>query len=149
LYIVIDAVTCRRWFQLNVNEILVSKYFAKECIKKYEFCHSVTAVFPQDIKSSKGVRITGPNNKFTGHSHTPQRKCSDSYWSFSPVMNNLLLDIATCLTNLGNDCRPSVQDRLNVCLTEVSFIWHDRQSNFILPKLIIQFNIQHNEINSP
>ena len=30
--------------------------------------------------------------KFTGHSHTPQKKCSDSYWSFGPAMNNLLLD---------------------------------------------------------
>jgi hypothetical protein len=44
-----------------------------------------------DIPSSKGVRITGPTIKFTGHSHTPQRRCSDSYWSFGPVMNNLLL----------------------------------------------------------
>jgi hypothetical protein len=33
-----------------------------------------------------------PNSKFTGHSYTPQRRCSDSYWSFGPVMNNLLLD---------------------------------------------------------
>jgi hypothetical protein len=50
-----------------------------------------------DIRSDKGVRITGPSIKFTGLSHTPQRRCSDSYWSFGPVMNNLLLDIATCL----------------------------------------------------
>jgi len=55
-------------------------------------------VFPKvnwswmDIRSSKGVRITGPNIKFTGHSHTPQRRGSDSYWSFGPIMNNLLLD---------------------------------------------------------
>jgi len=48
-----------------------------------------------DIWFSKGVWITGPSIKFTGHSHTPQRRCSDSYWSFGPVMNNLLL---------GNDC---------------------------------------------
>jgi hypothetical protein len=47
-----------------------------------------------DIRSSKGVRITGPNTKFTGHS---QRRCSDSYWSFGPVMNNLLLDIEKSL----------------------------------------------------
>jgi hypothetical protein len=26
------------------------------------------------------------NYKFTRHSHTPQRRCSDSYWSFCPVM---------------------------------------------------------------
>ena len=55
-------------------------------------------VFPKvnwswmDIWSSKGVQITGPSIKFTGHSHAPQRRCSDSYWSFGPVMNNLLLD---------------------------------------------------------
>jgi hypothetical protein len=53
------------------------------------------SVFPKvnwswmDIQSSKGVRITGPSIKFTGHSHTEQSKCSDSYWSFCPVMNNL------------------------------------------------------------
>jgi hypothetical protein len=45
-----------------------------------------------DIRSSKGVRIIGPSIKFTGHSHTPKRRCSDSYWSFGPVLNNLLLD---------------------------------------------------------
>ena len=45
-----------------------------------------------DIQSSKGVQITGPCIKFTGHSHTPQRRCSDYYWSFGPVMNDLLLD---------------------------------------------------------
>ena len=45
-----------------------------------------------DVQSSKGVRITGPSIKFTGHSHTPQRRYLDSYWSFGPVMNNLLLD---------------------------------------------------------
>ena len=39
--------------------------------------------------SSKGVQITGPSIKFTGHS---QRRCSDSYWSIGPVMNILLLD---------------------------------------------------------
>ena len=39
-----------------------------------------------------GVWITGPSIKFTGHSHTAQRRCSDSYWSFGPVMNNLFLD---------------------------------------------------------
>jgi hypothetical protein len=55
-------------------------------------------VFPKvnwswmDIRSTKGVRITGPSIKFKGHSHTPQRGCSDLYWSFGPVMNNLLLD---------------------------------------------------------
>jgi len=49
----------------------------------------------------KGVRITGPSIKLTGLSHTPQRRCSDSYWSFGPVMNKLLLDIATCPTSLG------------------------------------------------
>ena len=58
---------------------------------------SVT-VFPtvnwswMEIRSSKGVRITGPSIKFKGHSHTPQRGCSDLYWSFGSVMNNLLLD---------------------------------------------------------
>jgi len=45
-----------------------------------------------DIWFSKGVQITGPSMKFTGHSHAPQRRCSDSYWPFGPVMNNLLLD---------------------------------------------------------
>jgi ABC-type sulfate transport system permease subunit len=30
--------------------------------------------------------------KFTGHSHTPQRRSSYSNWSFCLVMNNLLLD---------------------------------------------------------
>jgi hypothetical protein len=25
------------------------------------------------------------------------------YWSFGPIMNNLLLDMATCPTDLGND----------------------------------------------
>jgi hypothetical protein len=55
-------------------------------------------VFPKvnrslmNIRSSKGIQITGSSIKFTGHSHTPQRRCSDSYWSFGPVMNNLLLD---------------------------------------------------------
>jgi len=62
-----------------------------------------------DIRTSKGVRITGPSIKFTGHSHTPQRRCSYFYWPFGPVMNNLLLvngpnqfllDIATCPTDL-------------------------------------------------
>ena len=54
-------------------------------------------VFPKvnwswmDIRSSKGVQITGPSIMFTGHSHTRQRRCSDSYWSFGPVMNNFLL----------------------------------------------------------
>jgi len=38
-----------------------------------------------DIRSSKGVRITGPRIRFTGHSHTQQRRRSDSYWSFGPV----------------------------------------------------------------
>ena len=45
-----------------------------------------------DIRSSKGVRITGPRVKFTGHSQ--QRRCSDYYWSFGPVKTNLLLDQA-------------------------------------------------------
>ena len=45
-----------------------------------------------DIQSSKGVRITGPSIKIIGHSHTPQRRCSDSYWSIGPVTNNLLMD---------------------------------------------------------
>jgi len=55
------------------------------------------AVFPKvnwswmDIRSSKGIWITGPSINFTGQSHTPQ-KCSDSYWSFGQVMNNLLLN---------------------------------------------------------
>jgi hypothetical protein len=40
-----------------------------------------------DIRSSKGVQITGPSIKFTGHSHTPQRRCSDSYWSFDKAPN--------------------------------------------------------------
>ena len=42
--------------------------------------------------SSKGVQIIGPSIKLTWHSHTPQRMCSDSYLSFGPVMNCLLLD---------------------------------------------------------
>jgi hypothetical protein len=42
-----------------------------------------------DIRSSKGVPITGPSIKLTRHSHTPQRRWSDSYWSFGPVINNL------------------------------------------------------------
>ena len=52
------------------------------------------AVFPKVnwSQSYKGVRITGCSIKFTGHSHTPQRRCSDSYWSLGPIMNNLLLD---------------------------------------------------------
>ena len=45
-----------------------------------------------DTQSSKEVKITESSIKFTGHSHTPQRRCSDSYVSFGPVMNNLLLD---------------------------------------------------------
>jgi hypothetical protein len=45
-----------------------------------------------DIRSSKGVQITGPNTKFTGHSQPPQRRCSAFYWSVGPVMYNLLLD---------------------------------------------------------
>ena len=55
-------------------------------------------VFPKvnwgwmDIWSSNGVRINRPRIKFTGHSHTSQRRYSDSYWSFGQVMNNLLLD---------------------------------------------------------
>ena len=57
-----------------------------------------STVFPKvnrswmNIQSNKGVQITGPSIKFIGHSHTPQRRCSDSYWSLDPVMNNLLLD---------------------------------------------------------
>jgi hypothetical protein len=47
-----------------------------------------------DILSSKGVQITEPSIKFTGHSNTPQRRYSDSYWLFGPVINNLLLDQA-------------------------------------------------------
>jgi hypothetical protein len=46
----------------------------------------------QDIRSSKGVWITGTSIKFTGHSHIPQKRCSDSYCSFGLVMNNHLLD---------------------------------------------------------
>jgi hypothetical protein len=45
-----------------------------------------------DRRASKGVWITWPNINFTGHAHTPQRRCSDSYWSFGPVINNLILD---------------------------------------------------------
>ena len=45
-----------------------------------------------DIRSSKGVQITKPSIKLTGYSLTPQGRCSDSYWSFGPVMNDLLLD---------------------------------------------------------
>ena len=45
-----------------------------------------------DIWSSKGVQITGPSIKFTGHSQSPQRRHSDSDWSFGSVMNNLLLE---------------------------------------------------------
>ena len=45
-----------------------------------------------DIRSIKGVGITGPSTRFIGHSYTPQRSCSDSYWLFGLVMNNLLLD---------------------------------------------------------
>ena len=54
-----------------------------------------------DIWSSKGVRITGPSIKFTGHSEVIR---SDSYWSFGPVIKNLLLDIAPCPTDLRKDC---------------------------------------------
>ena len=60
--------------------------------------HYYKTVFPKvnwswmDIRSSRRVWITGPSIKFTGHSHTSQSRCSDSYWSFGPVMNDLLLD---------------------------------------------------------
>jgi hypothetical protein len=33
-----------------------------------------------------------PSMKFTGYSHTAQRRYSDFYWSFGPVINNLILD---------------------------------------------------------
>ena len=55
-----------------------------------------------DILSSKEVQITGPSIKFTRHSHTQQRRCSDSYWSFCPVMNNLLLDQTNFYWTLPN-----------------------------------------------
>ena len=54
-----------------------------------------------DIRSSKGVGITVPSIKFTGHSHTPKRRCPDSCWSFGQVMNNLLLDIPHVRQTLG------------------------------------------------
>ena len=64
-----------------------------------------------DIPSSKRVRITGLSIKFTGHSHTPQWMCSDAppvIWSSNEYPftgpNQLLLDIATCPTDLGKDC---------------------------------------------
>jgi len=55
-----------------------------------------------DIRSSKEVRITGPSIKFIKHSLTQQRRCSDSYWSFCPVMNNLLLDQTNFYWTLPN-----------------------------------------------
>ena len=67
--------------------------------KKKEFdIYDILTVFPKvnrswmDIRSSIGVWISGPSIKFIGHSHTPQRRWSDSFWSFGPVMNKLLLD---------------------------------------------------------
>ena len=61
-----------------------------------EISNTLGPVFPKvswnwmDILSSNGVRITGL--PYSLHDiHTPQRRCSDSCWSFCPVMNNLLL----------------------------------------------------------
>ena len=45
--------------------------------------------------------MTGTSIKFTGDSHTPKRRCSDSYWSCGQVMNNLLLDIPHVRQTLG------------------------------------------------
>ena len=42
-----------------------------------------------DIRSSKGVRFTGPSIKFTGYSQTPQRRCSESYWTLPHVRRTL------------------------------------------------------------
>jgi hypothetical protein len=56
-----------------------------------------------DIRSSKGVQITEPSIKFTGHSDAPQRRGSDSYWSFGPVMNNLLLNQTNFYWTLPHD----------------------------------------------
>ena len=70
------------------------------------------------IRSSKGVQITGPSIKFTGHPHTPQRRCSDSYWSFGPVMNNLLLDQTIFYWTL-----PHVSPTLGkTAITSISFL---------------------------
>ena len=69
-------------------------YNISENFQQINYCMTV---FPtvnwswMDIWSSKGVQITGPSIKFTGHSHIPQKRCLDSYWSLGPVMNNLLL----------------------------------------------------------
>ena len=52
-----------------------------------------------DIRSSKGVRITGPRVKFTGHSHIQQIPTG----LVGPVMNKLLLD----QTNFIGHCHMS------------------------------------------
>ena len=85
-------------------------------------CHE-TAVFPKVNKSWMGirsskvsrcvVRITGPSIMFTGHSHTPQRRCSDSYWSFGSVMNNISLDQTNFYWTL-----PHVRQNLGMTETE-------------------------------
>ena len=103
--------------------------------KKKEFdIYDILTVFPKvnrswmDIRSSIGVWITGPSIKFIGHSHTPQRRCSDSFWSFGPVMNKLLLDQTNFYWTL-----PHVQRTLGITV----FI----KSNFLKYNLAKLINI--------
>ena len=69
-----------------INYYLLNAYFYGSCT----FVYSTLAVFPKvnwswmNNRSSTG--ITGLSIKFTGHSHTPQRRCSDSYRSFNFVL---------------------------------------------------------------
>jgi hypothetical protein len=96
-------------------------------------------VFPKvnwswmDSRSSKGVWITGPRIKFTGHSHTPERRSSDSYWSFGPVINNLLLDQANFYWTL-----PHVRRTLGM-----TAIWHSLLIPSDLYLFVIYFKCYH------
>jgi hypothetical protein len=86
------------WTKIYVSSVhwhcTFQSYNISENFQQINYCMTV---FPtvnwswMDIWSSKGVQITGPSIKFTGHSHIPQKRCLDSYWSLGPVMNNLLL----------------------------------------------------------
>ena len=53
-----------------------------------------------DIQTSKEVWITRSSIKFTGHSYTPPRRHSDSYWSFGLVKKYELLDPALSLQDI-------------------------------------------------
>ena len=83
------------WHSLKTQHSFKSRVVHWFVLHKHQLHFSV---FPKvnwsgmDIRSSKEVQITGPSIKFTWHSHTPQRRYSDSYWSFGPAMNNILLD---------------------------------------------------------